>query len=69
MCDTCGCNITHGNESLIKPGGKLVAIVGEEPAMSIELIVRNDPHYTRTKMIETVVPSLENIATSAEFSF
>lgn len=23
MCDTCGCNITHGNENLIKPGGKL----------------------------------------------
>jgi protein-L-isoaspartate(D-aspartate) O-methyltransferase len=53
----------------LKPGGKLVAIVGEEPAMSIELIVRNDPHYTRTKLVETVVPSLENIATSAEFSF
>ena len=23
MCDTCGCNITSGNEHLIKPGGKL----------------------------------------------
>lgn len=23
MCETCGCNITHGNESFIKPGGKL----------------------------------------------
>lgn len=23
MCDTCGCNITHGNEHLVKPGGKL----------------------------------------------
>ena len=23
MCDTCGCNITHGNEHLIAPGGKL----------------------------------------------
>lgn len=23
MCDTCGCNITPGNEHLIKPGGKL----------------------------------------------
>ena len=22
MCDTCGCNITHGNENLIKPDGK-----------------------------------------------
>ena len=23
MCETCGCNITHGNDFLIKPGGKL----------------------------------------------
>ena len=23
MCDTCGCNITLANESLIHPGGKL----------------------------------------------
>ena len=23
MCDTCGCNITHGNQHLIAPGGKL----------------------------------------------
>ena len=23
MCDTCGCNITHGNEHLISAGGKL----------------------------------------------
>jgi len=23
MCDTCGCNITPGNENLLKPGGKL----------------------------------------------
>lgn len=23
MCDTCGCNITSGNQHLIKPGGKL----------------------------------------------
>ncbi|MGI9321627.1 MAG: hydrogenase nickel incorporation protein HypB, partial [Thiogranum sp.] len=23
MCDTCGCNVTHGNQHLIAPGGKL----------------------------------------------
>ena len=23
MCDTCGCNVTHGNEHLLKPGSKL----------------------------------------------
>ena len=23
MCDTCGCNVTHGNAHLVQPGGKL----------------------------------------------
>ncbi len=23
MCDTCGCNVTHGNAHLLKPGGRL----------------------------------------------
>ena len=23
MCDTCGCNVTHGNRHLLQPGGKL----------------------------------------------
>ena len=23
MCDTCGCNVTHGNEHLVAPGGQL----------------------------------------------
>ena len=23
MCDTCGCNITHGNAHLVQPGGRL----------------------------------------------
>ena len=23
MCDTCGCNVTHGNRHLLAPGGKL----------------------------------------------
>ena len=26
MCDTCGCNITHGNENFLKPGGKLLVV-------------------------------------------
>ena len=23
MCDTCGCNVTHGNAHLLRPGGRL----------------------------------------------
>ena len=35
MCDTCGCNITHGNESLIKPGGKLAKTESGKEAVSV----------------------------------
>ena len=35
MCDTCGCNITHGNESLIRPGGKLARTQSGKEAVSV----------------------------------
>lgn len=44
MCDTCGCNITHGNESLIKPGGKLARTESGKEAVSVlhSLLHEND---------------------------
>jgi len=44
MCDTCGCNITHGNESLIRPGGKLSRTQGGNEAVSVlhSLLDEND---------------------------
>ena len=44
MCDTCGCNITHGNESLIKPGGKLAKTESGKEAVSVlhSLLSEND---------------------------
>lgn len=44
MCDTCGCNITHGNESLIKPGGKLARTESGKEAVSVlhNLLHEND---------------------------
>lgn len=44
MCDTCGCNITHGNESLIKPGGKLAKTESGNEAVSVlhSLLHEND---------------------------
>ncbi|MBE9564850.1 MAG: hydrogenase nickel incorporation protein HypB, partial [Proteobacteria bacterium] len=44
MCDTCGCNITHGNESLIKPGGKLQKTESGKEAVSVlhSLLHEND---------------------------
>jgi hydrogenase nickel incorporation protein HypB len=44
MCDTCGCNITHGNESLIRPGGKLSKTESGREAVSVlhSLLHEND---------------------------
>ena len=35
MCDTCGCNVTHGNEHLIRPGGKLEITASGREAVSV----------------------------------
>ena len=44
MCDTCGCNITHGNESLIRPGGKLEKTESGKEAVTVlhNLLHEND---------------------------
>lgn len=44
MCDTCGCNITHGNEGLIRPGGKLQKTESGKEAVSVlhSLLHEND---------------------------
>lgn len=44
MCDTCGCNVTHGNESLIKPGGKLAKTQSGKEAVTVlhKLLHEND---------------------------
>ena len=44
MCDTCGCNITHGNESLIRPGGKLEKTESGKEAVTVlhSLLHEND---------------------------
>jgi hydrogenase nickel incorporation protein HypB len=44
MCDTCGCNVTHGNESLIRPGGKLAKTENGREAVTVlhSLLDEND---------------------------
>ena len=44
MCDTCGCNITHGNEGLIRPGGKLAKTDSGREAVTVlhSLLDEND---------------------------
>jgi len=35
MCNTCGCNLTHGNTHLVKPGGKLYRSEGGHEAVEV----------------------------------
>ncbi len=44
MCDTCGCNITHGNEHLISVGGKLEKTDSGQEAVTVlrSLLHEND---------------------------
>jgi hydrogenase nickel incorporation protein HypB len=44
MCDTCGCNVTPGNESLIRPGGKLHKTESGKEAVTVlhSLLHEND---------------------------
>ncbi|MGB5438071.1 MAG: hydrogenase nickel incorporation protein HypB [Gammaproteobacteria bacterium] len=44
MCDTCGCNVTHGNAHLVAPGGKLSRTDDGREAVSVlrNLLHAND---------------------------
>lgn len=44
MCDTCGCNITSGNQHLIKAGGKLSLVKNGKTSISVlkNLMSEND---------------------------
>lgn len=44
MCDSCGCNITHGNAHLLKPGGKLSKVDNNGNAITVlkNLLHEND---------------------------
>jgi hydrogenase nickel incorporation protein HypB len=35
MCDTCGCNVTHGNAHLVQPGGKFAKTESGHEAVSV----------------------------------
>jgi len=44
MCGTCGCNVTHGNQELIQPGGKLEMTENGQQAVTVlhSLLHEND---------------------------
>jgi hydrogenase nickel incorporation protein HypB len=51
MCDTCGCNVTHGNAHLVQPGGKFSKTESGHEAVSVlrNLLHANDhtAHHNR----------------------
>lgn len=48
MCDTCGCNLTHGNEHLIRPGGKLeITESGREAVSVLHGLLQENDHAAR----------------------
>lgn len=54
----------------IKVGGRILAVIGEAPAMSAELITRSaDIKYHTVKLFETNIQSLREIAAPSHFKF
>jgi hydrogenase nickel incorporation protein HypB len=51
MCDTCGCNVTHGNAHLVQPGGKFSKTEGGHEAVSVlrNLLHANDHTATHNR--------------------
>jgi protein-L-isoaspartate(D-aspartate) O-methyltransferase len=53
----------------LAPDGRLVVIIGNEPNMTVEQVVRTGSTYTRTQLFETVVQRLENVPVAEAFEF
>jgi hydrogenase nickel incorporation protein HypB len=51
MCDSCGCNVTHGNARLIEPGGKLHKTESGKEAVTVlhNLLDENDHTATHNR--------------------
>jgi protein-L-isoaspartate(D-aspartate) O-methyltransferase len=54
----------------LKPGGRLVAVVGDEPVMRARLYTRTaGASFSQRDLFDTVVPRLEGFAEPSRFSF
>jgi hydrogenase nickel incorporation protein HypB len=60
MCDTCGCNITHGNRHLLEPGGKLSVAEDGKAAITVlknllsendRMALHNREHFDRNNVL------------------
>ncbi len=62
--------VPHALLQQLKPGGRLVAVVGEEPIMRARLFTRaGEAAYTETDLFDTVAPRLEGFAEPTRFHF
>ena len=57
----------------LKPGGRLVAVVGDEPVMRTRLYTRTAlttaTTFSQADLFDTVVPRLEGFAETSRFNF
>ena len=62
--------LPHELLAQLAPGGRLIAIIGQAPAMSVQLITRSDDAaFTTVTLFETVVPVLQGMSAGSTFSF
>ena len=53
----------------LKPGGRLFAVVGDEPMMRATIVTRGDAGFTTSQPWDTVAPRLQNFAEPSRFAF
>lgn len=54
----------------LKPGGRLLAVIGDEPAMTATLVTRVDESgYSSRGLFETCIPPLRNAVRPTRFAF
>ena len=54
----------------LKPGGRLLAVIGEEPVMTATLITRvTEADYSSRGLFETCIPALRNVPRPTRFVF
>jgi protein-L-isoaspartate(D-aspartate) O-methyltransferase len=62
--------LPEGFQASLAPGGRLLAVVGEAPVMTAQLITRIDEHsFSSVGLFETCIPALRNARQAERFVF
>lgn len=62
-------SVPDGFFNALKPGGRLVAVVGTEPVMEAVRYVKNSDGISQASLFDTVLTPLENVVISKSFVF